>query len=459
MTQVDTASAFDQFAGELVRPGDAAYEAARRIHNGLIDKHPSLIARCRTTADIVSAVNVARDTSIELSVRGGGHNVAGRAVTEGGLMLDLSDMRAVEVDHASRTARAQGGTTWSILDRETQRWGLAVTGGMISSTGIGGLTLGGGLGWLMGRHGLTVDNLLSCDIVVADGSVLTASADERPDLFWALRGGGGNFGVVSSFLYRLYPVGPVVTGFRVAYPFSQAAEMLRFYRDYTADGPDDLTINAALTHLPDGSGAKIAAVVGCHIGTTEEAERDLAPLRSFGTPLNVELGPMEYTTVNSLLDPAYPRGALNYWKSSFLHELSDEAIDAIVAAFGDCPSPASAFVLENLHGQVTRVPVDATAVPHREHGYNFLITSVWHDPSANEENIEWTREAFAAMRQFTAARRYVNYIADDEDGEGPVREAYGPNYARLAEVKGTYDRANLFRLNQNIRPPGLATRT
>jgi FAD/FMN-containing dehydrogenase len=455
MSPVETASPFDRFAGELLRPGDALYDETRRIHNGLVDKYPSLIARCRGTADIVAAVNVARDEGLELSVRGGGHNVAGRAVTDGGLMLDLSTMNAVQVDPGARTAWAQGGATWGIVDRETQRWGLAVTGGMISSTGIAGLTLGGGLGWLMGRHGLTVDNLLSAEVVVADGSVLRASADENPELFWALRGGGGNFGVVSSFVYRLHQVGPVVTGFRIAYPFSQAAEVLRCYREYTSRGPDDLTINAALTHLPDGSGARIAAVVGCHIGTAAAAERDLAPLRSFGTPLAVELEPMEYTVVNSLLDPAYPRGALNYWKSSFLRELSPNAIDAIVAAFGDCPSPASAFVLENLHGQVTRVPVDATAVPHREHGYNFLITSVWHDAVATDANIAWTRQAFAAVQPFTVARRYVNYIAGDE-GDESVREAYGSNYPRLVEVKTTYDPANLFRLNQNIRPPDLS---
>ena len=271
----------------------------------------------------------------------------------------------VQVDPGGATARVDGGATWGIVDRETQRWGLAVTGGMISSTGVGGLTLGGGLGWLMGRHGLTVDSLLAAEVVVADGSVLSVSADEHPDLFWALRGGGGNFGVVSSFVFQLHPVGPLVTGVRIVYPFSQAADVLRGYRDLTAAGPDDLTVNAALTHLPDGSATRVAALVGCHLGTPAEAERDLAPLRSFATPLDVELGPMEYTIVNSLLDEAYPFGALNYWKSSFLRELSDDAIDAIVAAFGDCPSPASAFVLENLHGQVTRVPVEATAVPHR----------------------------------------------------------------------------------------------
>jgi FAD/FMN-containing dehydrogenase len=444
------------FRGELLLPGGARYEKARRVHNGMIDKRPALIARCRGAADIARAVGVARDAGIELSVKGGGHNVAGRAVTDGGLMIDLSGMRSVSVDAKARTARAEGGATWGDVDRATQRHGLAVTGGMISTTGIGGLTLGGGLGWLMGRYGLTVDNLLSAEVVTADGATLVASETTEPDLFWAIRGGGGNFGVVSWFEYRLHPVGPVVTGVQMAYPFAAAVEVLELYRELTADGPDDLTVNAGLLHAPDGSGDKVAVIGGCHIGPATQAERDLEPLRSFGSPVVANLGPMEYTAVNSLLDAAYPRGALNYWKSSFLRDLSDDAIETIVAAFADCPSPMTAFVLENLHGEVTRVPVAATAVPHREHGYNFLITSVWANPQATERNVDWTRAAFQAVAPHTTARRYVNYIADDEVGDGPVREAYGENYARLVEAKGRYDPTNLFRLNQNIPPPRAA---
>src|SRR5581483_11965120 len=427
------------FGGELLRPADPGYDDARRIHNGMIDKRPGLIARCRSSADVAAVVVFARDGGHELSVRGGGHNVAGRAVTEGGVMLDLSAMRAVAVDPAARTARAQGGARWGDVDRETQRHGLAVTGGMISTTGIGGLTLGGGLGWLMGRYGLTVDNLLSAEVVTADGAVVTASASEHEDLFWALRGGGGNFGVVTSFEYRLHPVGPVVTGFRVVYPFSRAAEVLRAYRDFTASIPDELTLNAALLHASDGSGVKLAGIVGFHVGPAED----------------VLACPIEYTTLNSLLDAAYPRGALNYWKSSFLDSFSDEAIAVMVDEFAACPSPSSAFVIENPHGEATSVPVEATAVPFRAPGYNFLITSVWRDAAASEANVAWTRRAFEAVRPFAADRCYVNYLAGDEaagGGRDPVRAAYGPNYERLVAVKRRYDPANLFRLNQNIRP-------
>jgi FAD/FMN-containing dehydrogenase len=442
------------FAGELLRPGNEAYNQVRRIHNGMIDKRPALILRCRRPDDVASAVDFARNHSFEISVRGGGHNVAGKAITDGGVMIDLALMRGIDVDPTNRTVRAQGGATWGELDREAQLHGLALTGGMVSTTGIAGLTLGGGIGWLMGRHGLSIDNLLSAEVVTAEGRVLTASAEENEDLFWALRGGGGNFGVVSSFEYRLHPVGPIVTGIRVAYPFSAAGDLLRFYRTFTAGSHDDLTLNAALVHAPDASATQLAVVVGCHVGAPEQSERDLEPLRRFGSPVEAVIGPMEYTAINSIIDPAYPRGFLNYWKSSFLRDLSDAAIDEMVAQFAACPSTRSAFVIENLHGAVTRVPPEATAFPNREPGYNFLITSVWLDPAKSEENVAWTRSALAAMRPFTTPRRYVNYIAEDEVGEDPVREAYGPNYARLVELKNRYDPANLFRLNQNIKPSG-----
>ena len=440
------------FSGELIRPGDAGYDEHRRIHNGMIDKRPALIARCRQAADVAAAVDFAREAGLELSVRGGGHNVAGRAVTDGGVMVDLSAMRDVEVDAHARTARAQGGATWGDVDRAAQAHGLAVTGGMISSTGIGGLTLGGGLGWLMGEHGLTVDSLLAAEVVTADGRVVTASEEKNGDLFWALRGGGGNFGVVTSFTYRLHPVGPVVTGFRIAHPFPAARDMLRFYRDFTATMPDLLTINAALLHAPDGSGLPLAGMTGCHIGPLEQAERDLAQLYGFGSPVDVVSGPMEYTVVNSLIDPAYPRGALNYWRSSFLEALSDEAIATMVDRFAGCPSRRTAFVIENLHGAAARVPVEATAVPFRAPGYNFLITSLWLDPSENDVNVAWTRDVFASMQPFLRRGAYVNYLADDEASDERVRAAYGPNYERLVEVKRRWDPDNLFRLNQNIKP-------
>jgi FAD/FMN-containing dehydrogenase len=443
------------FSGEIVTPGDAAYEEARRIHNGLIDKRPALISRCRNAADAAAAVELAVAGGLEISIRGGGHNVAGRSVTDGGVMIDLARMRGVSVRPGERTALVQGGATWGDFDRASQLHGLAVTGGMISTTGVAGLTLGGGLGWLMGAYGLTVDSLLAAEVVTADGRSLETSDEEHADLFWALRGGGGNFGVVTSFTFRLHPVGPIVTAFRAAYPLSQAGTVLRAYRDATAGAHDDLTLNAGLLHAADGSGTKLAGIVGCHLGPARRAERDLDPLRRLGSPVDAFLGPLEYAAVNSLLDAAYPRGALNYWKSRFFAELSDRAIDALVELFAGCPSPMTSFVIENLHGAVTRVPVPATAVPLRRPGYNFLVTSVWREHTATETNIAWTRNVYSELERFLVPQRYVNYIADDETGEDPVREAYGPNYERLVAVKTAYDPANVFHLNQNIAPKPL----
>jgi FAD/FMN-containing dehydrogenase len=446
--------AFEGFSGELLRPGEEGYEEARRVHNGMIDKHPGLIARCRGVADIVAAVNHARDHKAEISIRGGGHNVAGRAVTEGGVMIDLSLMRGIHVDPVGRSARAQGGVTWGELNRETQLHGLAVTGGTISTTGIAGLTLGGGLGWLMAKHGLAADNLVSAEVVSASGAVLTASDGENADLLWALRGGGGNFGVVSSFQYRLYPVGPTITGGLAIHPFSDAAAVLRFFRDFTATVPDDLGVIGALVHAPDGSGAKLAALVVCHGDGQSQAQEDLADLLAFGSPLDVQIGPMPYSVVNTILDAGFPKGALSYWKSSFLGELSDAAIDTAVEQFANCASsPMSAIVFEHLHGAATRVPPDATAVPYRSEGYNFLAISEWMDPATTDDNVAWAREAFSAMQPFTANQlRYMNYLDEDDMLADPARAAYGPNYERLVQVKNAYDPDNLFRMNTNITP-------
>jgi FAD/FMN-containing dehydrogenase len=442
----------ERFAGSLLRPGDPGYEEARRVHNGMIDKRPAAIVRCRNASDVVEAVRLGRERELELSIRGGGHNVAGTAVTDGGLMIDLAELRGVRVDASARRAQVLGGATWGDVDKATQTHGLAVTGGMISSTGVAGLTLGGGLGWLMGRHGLTVDNLVGAEIVTADARVLRASAEEHPNLFWALRGGGGNFGVVWRLELEVHPVGPLVTAVRAAYPLAAAHEVLALFRGLTTDGPDDLTMNAALLHDPEGSGTPLVGIVGCHVGSPEEAERDLAPLRGLARPVAFEQALHEYTVVNSWIDASYPRGALNYWKSRFLRELSDDVIDAMVARFETCPSTTTSFVIENPHGAVARVPVDATAVPHREAGYNFLITSVWYDPAASDENVAWTRAAFADLEPFTEQRAYSNYLDADEVSGNPVRAAFGPNYDRLVEVKNTYDPDNVFHLNQNIEP-------
>jgi FAD/FMN-containing dehydrogenase len=439
-------------SGEVLRPGDAGYEEARRVHNGLVEKRPALIVRCRAVPEVVGAVDFGRREGLEIAIRGGGHNVAGVSVCDGGLMIDLSPMKEIEVDPESRNVRAQPGVTWSELNERTQAHGLAVTGGVVSTTGIAGLTLGGGFGWLMPKFGLAADNLLSAQVVTADSRVLTASADENADLFWGLRGGGGNFGVVTSFEYRLHPVGPTITGGLIIHPFAAAARLLRFFREFSTDLSDDVMLNAALLHAPDDPSAKLAAIVLAHFGSTEEAEQELAPLLGFGSPLDVQVGPMPYTVLNSLLDDAFPEGALNYWKSSFLSGLSDEAIEAMVRDYASCPSPMTKIVIEHFHGAVTRVAVDATAVPHREDGYDLLITSVWTDPKATEENIDWTRSAFESVQPYAAARRYVNYLAADDSGNDPVRSAYGANYERLAELKTRYDPDNVFHLNFNIAP-------
>ena len=437
------------FAGALLRPGDPGYEEARKVHNGLVDRRPALIARCTGTADVVEALRFGRESELELAVRGGGHSVAGLSVSDGGVVIDLSALKGLHVDHRAGTVRAQAGTTWGELNRETGLFGLAVTGGVISTTGVAGLTLGGGVGWLMGCHGLAADNLLSVQLVTAAGEVVTASPHEHPDLFWAIRGGGGNFGIATWFEYRLRPLREVVGGL-VAHPLADAREALRFYRAFVADAPDELTVYAALTHAPDGSGAPLAAFAICHAGDRPGAERDLRPLLDFGSPILSEVGPRPYAAVNTMLDDGFPAGALNYWKSSFLTALSDEAIDVLVEQFSECPSPTSQIAVEHFHGAVTRVGVPETAVPHREAGFNVLITSVWSDPAATDENVEWARDTYDVLRPLLSDRRYVNYL--DRDDGNAARAAYGPNYARLSEVKRRYDPENIFRLNVNVPP-------
>jgi len=442
-----------QLAGSVLSPSDAAYDEARRVHNGLIDRRPVLVARCHGTADVQAAVRYAREHNLEIAVRGGGHNVAGNAVCDDGLMIDLSAMRGVHVDPRGRRARAQGGATWGDYNRETQLYGLASTGGVVSSTGVGGLTLGGGLGWLMGRHGMAVDNLRAAEIVTATGDVVRASADEHPDLFWAVRGGGGNFGVATWLEYELHPVGPMVTGGLVAHPLSAARDVLRFYRDFTASLPDELTSFAGLLHAPDGSGTKLVAIMVCHSGKPEAGATAVAPVKRFGSPVMDVIGPMPYTVVNTLFDAGFPKGALNYWKSNFLSALGDAAIETMIERFTAAPSPMSALLLEHFHGAATRVGPTDTAFPHRAVGYNFLAVAEWLDATATRSNVAWARDAYAAMGPHFAAGRYVNYLNADEVDEGSaVAAAFGPNWKRLREVKRQYDPDNVFHLNQNIKP-------
>jgi FAD/FMN-containing dehydrogenase len=440
-------------AGEVVVPGDAAYEEARRVHNGMIDRRPALVARCRGTADVQAAVRFARERGLEIAVRGGGHNVAGNAVCDGGLVIDVSAMRSVHVDPRARRARAQGGATWGDYNRETQLHGLASTGGVVSTTGIGGLTLGGGLGWLMGKHGMAVDCLRAAEIVTAAGDVARASAEEHPELFWGVRGGGGNFGVATWLEYEVYPVGPMVTAGLAAHPFAAARDVLRFYRDLTASLPDELSVVAGFLKDPDGSGVKLAAMVACHAGSVEAGARALAPVKRFGTPAMDAIGPMSYSAVNTLFDAGFPKGALNYWKSNFLTALPDEAIETLIARFAACPSPMSSLFLEHFHGAATRVGPTETAFPHRTPGFNFLVVGEWADAAATAANVAWVRESYSAMAPHFASGRYANYLNAEEVGEhDAVAAAFGPNWKRLCDVKRRYDPENVFHLNQNIKP-------
>ena len=440
----------DRISGTVLTADGAGYDAARAVHNGLIDRRPAVIVRCQTREDVVAALAFARGAGLEVSVRGGGHNDAGRAVTDGGVMIDLAEMKSVSVDPERRTVTAGGGVTWAELNAVAADHGLAVTGGAISTTGIAGLTLGGGLGWLMGRHGLAADNLVAVELVSADGEVLQVDAVSHPDLFWALRGGGGNFGVATNLTYRLHPLG-MITGGLIAHPLDAAGGLLRFYRDAVAGASDDLTVFAGLVHAPDGSGAKLAALVACHAGEPEVAERELEPFKAYGSPAVVDVGRMPYPVMNTLLDAGYPKGSYNYWLSSFTRGMSDALIDTVIERFAVAPSPMSAILFEHFHGAVTRIGPTETAVPHRDPGWNLLLPTVWTDPAATDANIAWTRETYAALEPERTEGRWLNYYGDDED-PSELDAAYGPNRGRLAEVKRRYDPDNVFHHNQNIVP-------
>ena len=435
--------------GRVLHPGHADYDAARALWNGMIDRSPGLIARCVSTADVVHAVNVARLHELPLAVRGGGHNAAGNASCDGGLVIDLSEMRAVTVDAEQRRARAQGGATWADFDAATQAHGLATTGGAISTTGIAGLTLGGGLGYLMRSFGLACDNLVAAEVVTADGAVVNASESENADLLWGLRGGGGNFGVVTSLEYALHPVGMQLAGLLV-YPRERARDVLHFYRDFNATAPDELTAFAALMTLPDG--AEVIALVVAWNGPLEEGEPALKPLREFGPPLADMVQPMPYVALQRMLDDGLPHGMQVYWRSDFLRGLEDEFIDIIIEHMAQSASPLNIVLIEQLGGAVARVADDATAFGHRDAAYNLAIIGRWGDPSEAEQHVAWARGLHAAIKPY-ARGVYVNYLGDE--GEERVKAAYGAEmYDRLVALKNRYDPRNLFRLNQNIKPTG-----
>lgn len=438
--------------GELIRAGDARYEEARRVWNRMIDRKPSMIVRCRDTQDAVQAVNFARDHGIRLSVRGGGHSVAGNAICEGGLVIDLSSMNAVRVDPQERIAIAEGGATWRDFDRVTQAHGLASTGGIVSDTGIAGLTLGGGFGILMRKHGLACDNLVEAEIVTADGRISKVSRDENPDLFWAIRGGGGNFGVVTSFTYRVHPIGKILWG-PLIHPVDRAGSVLRYYQKFMEGAPDELQAYGGFLFGPDGS--PVVVVVPAWVGPIEEGLRVLRPLREFGPPVADMVQEVAYMDHRAIFDAAYLPGFRNYWKSNMLGALSDGTIEALSREFAKAPSRKGGMgiALEPLGGAVARVGADETAFAHRDAAYSAIITASWTDPAEDTANREWVRGVWDALRPDARLGVYVNYMQDDADeGEARVRAAYGAKYERLAALKGRYDPGNLFRLNQNIRP-------
>ena len=434
--------------GRVLRPDNPGYDQARVVWNGMVDQHPAAIVQCLDVADVVAAINAAREAGLGVAVRGGGHNAAGLAVADGALVVDLSNMRRVEVDPAARIARAGGGATWADFDQATQAHGLATTGGAISTTGIAGLTLGGGLGWLMRSYGLSCDNLIAAEVVTADGNVVTTSENERPELLWGLRGGGGNFGVVTSFTYRLHPVGEVLAG-PLVHSVDRALEVFRFYREFTASAPDEVTVFAGLSTSPDGM--PIVVLLTAYNGPVAEGERVLRPLREFGPPLADQIAPMPYTTLQSMLDEAFPPGMQVYWRSHFLRELSDDALETMIDRFSRAPSPLTGILIEQFGGAVARIGRDETAFDHRDAAYNLAIVGSWPDAGMNDAGIAWTRELWTALRPY-ARGVYVNYLGVGESASR-VKDAFGEEkYSRLAVLKREYDPANLFRFNQNIPP-------
>jgi FAD/FMN-containing dehydrogenase len=438
------------FRGELVGTGDPGYEDARRVWNGNIDRRPALVARCHGVADVQRAVSFARAQGLLVSVRGGGHSAPGYGTNDDGLVIDLSAMKGIRVDPEARTAQAEGGVLWRELDRETQAVGLATTGGTVSNTGIGGLTLGGGLGWLMGKHGLTVDNLISADVVTADAELHTVSTEREPDLFWALRGGCGNFGVVTSFEFRLHPVGQILGGL-VVYPLDQAADVARFYRDLCPALPDEAEAYMAFITEPQAGVPVVAMILGYN-GPIDEGEKVLAPARQFGQPVADLVGPMPYAVRQTLLDEPNARNGLHrYWRSAFAGHLSDQFIDIAVEAASSFTSPLSAMVFFYMHGAAARVPAADTAFSARHAQWDIDLVGQWDNPAESDRHIGWVRTTWDKMTPLMDDRAYINHIAADDPAD-KVRASYGANHGRLRQLKAQYDPTNLFRMNPNITP-------
>jgi FAD/FMN-containing dehydrogenase len=437
-----------RMAGRVLDPTDADYETSCAIWNGMIKRRPALIARPTSTADVVRAVEFARDQGIALSVRGGGHSAAGKALVDEGLVIDLSEMRAVDVDPENRIARAQGGATWAEFDAAAHMYGLGTTGGMISSTGVAGLTLGGGFGWLMRQYGMSCDNLVSAEVVTAAGNVIEVSSDENADLLWGLRGGGGNFGVVTRLDLKLHPVETVLGGM-IVHPIDRAVEALRVVREFNKTSPEALTIHTGLMSDPEGN--RIIAHICCYNGDPEEGREILKPLTEWGPPIAVDLNAIAYPTMQTMLDEGFPSGLNVYWTGDFIEELTDEVIETLAEKFSEVTSPLSALVVEQFGGASRRVTSEESAFVHRSADYNIAIISRWDDESEPDRHIAWAREVRAAVAPHSVGV-YVNYLGYG-DGADRVRHAYGPEiYDRLASLKAKYDPENFFRSNQNIKP-------
>jgi len=446
--------------GALCLPGEPGYDQARTIWNAMIDRRPGAIVRAAGAADVIHAVRLAKEHGLSLAVRGGGHNIAGNAVCDGGLMIDLTPMKSVRVDSSGRTARVEPGVTLGEFDREAQAFGLATPLGINSTTGVAGLTLGGGFGWLSRKHGLTIDNLLSADVVTADGERVHASEKENPDLFWAVRGGGGNFGIVTSFEFRLHPVGPEVLSGLIVHPFSAARELFDGYRRFTAAAPEELTCWVVLRKAPplpflpaEVHGTEIMVFALCYVGDREKGRKAIAPLQALGKPIADVVGENPFVGWQTAFDPLLTPGSRNYWKSHDFVELGDAAIRVMLDHAGRLPTPECEIFVGHLGGAVNRVPPGATAYPHRDVQFVLNVHTRWGDPSQDQKCIAWARELFDQMAPHATGGVYVNFMPEDEAQR--VRSgAYGPNYERLAKLKTRYDPGNLFRLNQNIRPAG-----
>ncbi|MEK9282746.1 FAD-binding oxidoreductase [Bradyrhizobium sp. ISRA442] len=453
----DTIAAFGQtLRGNVCLASEPGYDEARTIWNAMIDRHPGAAVRCRGAADIISAVRFAREHSLLLAVRGGGHNIAGNAVCEGGLLIDLSLMRSVRIDPFHRTARVEPGATLGEFDKEAQAFGLATPLGINSTTGVAGLTLGGGFGWLSRKFGLAADNLISADVVTAEGKLVRASIAENTDLFWALRGGGANFGVVSSFEFRLHPVGPMVLAGLIVHPFARAKELLADYRDVAAKAPDELTVWVVLRQAPplaflpaEVHGNEIVAFAVCYTGDENEGKRALEPLRALGEPIADVIAMQPFAAWQTAFDPLLTSGAYNYWKSHNFAELSEGLLDTLVSQTTSLPTSECEIFIGQLGGATSRVAVDATAFPHRDARFVMNVHTRWRDPADEQRSIAWARKLFAEAAPYATGGVYVNFMPEDETDR--VAGAYGTNYARLTALKDKYDPANLFRLNQNVR--------